>query len=109
MDNRCAQDGERRQPEKPPSWHFTNSWSAYRGSCPGPVRSDSHRLAARDLLFESVSRPSRFPMAVAQVAILIVDDEELNRDALARRLQRHDYEVVAAKTGREAIELLGGR
>src|SRR5215213_3159572 len=44
-----------------------------------------------------------------QAAILIVDDEELNRDGLARRLQRHDYEVAAAKNGREAIELLGGR
>src|SRR5205085_7216124 len=28
---------------------------------------------------------------------------------LARRLQRHDYEVVTAKSGREAIEQLGER
>jgi sigma-B regulation protein RsbU (phosphoserine phosphatase) len=42
-------------------------------------------------------------------SILIVDDEELNREGLARRLQRHEYEVVAAKSGREAIELLGGQ
>ncbi len=48
-------------------------------------------------------------MATSQVTILIVDDEELNRDALARRLQRHEYDVVAAQSGREAIELLGGR
>src|SRR4051794_4845203 len=48
-------------------------------------------------------------MSPAKAAILIVDDEELNRDGLARRLQRHDYEVVAAPGGREAIELLGGR
>ena len=48
-------------------------------------------------------------MAAPQATLLIVDDEELNRDGLARRLQRHDYEVVAAKSGREAIELLGGR
>jgi sigma-B regulation protein RsbU (phosphoserine phosphatase) len=41
--------------------------------------------------------------------ILIVDDEELNRDGLARRLQRHDYEVACAGSGREAIELLGTR
>src|SRR5207248_4083015 len=41
--------------------------------------------------------------------ILIVDDEELNRDGLARRLQRHGYETAVAKSGREAIELLGGR
>jgi sigma-B regulation protein RsbU (phosphoserine phosphatase) len=41
--------------------------------------------------------------------LLIVDDEELNREGLARRLERHEYEVVAAKSGREGIELLGGR
>ena len=48
-------------------------------------------------------------MSTPPATILIVDDEELNRDGLARRLQRHDYEVVVAKSGREAIELLGGR
>src|SRR5262245_39328145 len=48
-------------------------------------------------------------MAPPQATVLIVDDEELNRDGLARRLQRHDYEVVTAKSGREAIELLGGQ
>ncbi len=48
-------------------------------------------------------------MSTPQATILIVDDEELNRDGLARRLQRHGYEVVAAPSGREAIELLGGR
>jgi sigma-B regulation protein RsbU (phosphoserine phosphatase) len=46
---------------------------------------------------------------MSQAVILVVDDEELNRDGLARRLQRYDYEVVAAPNGREAIELLGGR
>src|SRR6186997_2681984 len=46
-------------------------------------------------------------MAALQGTLLIVDDEELNRDGLSRRLQRHDYDVVSAKSGREAIELLG--
>src|SRR4051812_35237460 len=48
-------------------------------------------------------------MTTPFATLLIVDDEELNREGLARRLQRHDYEVVAASSGREAIELLGGR
>jgi sigma-B regulation protein RsbU (phosphoserine phosphatase) len=48
-------------------------------------------------------------MTTPPAAILIVDDEELNRDALARRLQRHEYEVACAKSGREAIGLLGDR
>jgi sigma-B regulation protein RsbU (phosphoserine phosphatase) len=48
-------------------------------------------------------------MAAPQASVLIVDDEELNRDGLARRLQRQDYAVAVAKSGREAIEMLGGR
>jgi sigma-B regulation protein RsbU (phosphoserine phosphatase) len=48
-------------------------------------------------------------MASPQPTLLIVDDEELNRDSLTRRLQQHDYEVVAAKSGLEAIDLLAGR
>jgi sigma-B regulation protein RsbU (phosphoserine phosphatase) len=42
-------------------------------------------------------------------SILIVDDDELNSEALARRLQRHDYVVTVVKSGREALELLGER
>jgi sigma-B regulation protein RsbU (phosphoserine phosphatase) len=48
-------------------------------------------------------------MAAPHATLLIVDDEELNRDGLARRLQRHDFDVAVAGTGREAIELLGDR
>jgi sigma-B regulation protein RsbU (phosphoserine phosphatase) len=39
-------------------------------------------------------------------SILIVDDEELSSEGLARRLQRHGYAVTVAKSGEEAIELL---
>ena len=48
-------------------------------------------------------------MSTAPATLLIVDDEELNREGLARRLQRHDYAVAIAKSGREAIEMLGER
>jgi phosphoserine phosphatase RsbU/P len=56
-----------------------------------------------------LSSHRRRPMSSPQGTILIVDDEELNRDGLSRRLQRHDYNVVSAKSGRDAIELLGNR
>ncbi len=36
--------------------------------------------------------------------ILLVEDNEMNRDMLSRRLARHGFEVVLAMTGREAIE-----
>ena len=37
--------------------------------------------------------------------ILVVEDDELNRDMLMRRLQRRGYEVVFAVDGRQAIWL----
>lgn len=40
--------------------------------------------------------------------ILIVDDNELNLDMLTRRLQRADFEVVAARSATEAIGMIEG-
>ena len=37
--------------------------------------------------------------------LLLVEDNEMNRDMLTRRLQRRGYEVVAAVDGQEAIAL----
>src|SRR5215472_8555426 len=48
-------------------------------------------------------------MSSETCSLLIVDDEELNREGLARRLTRHGYAVTAAARGRQAIELLGER
>jgi sigma-B regulation protein RsbU (phosphoserine phosphatase) len=48
-------------------------------------------------------------MGAEPASLLVVDDEELNREGLARRLQKHGYAVTAAASGREAIEVLGGR
>ena len=39
-------------------------------------------------------------------AILVVDDVEANRDALARRLRRRGYTVIEAAGGREALGLI---
>ena len=41
--------------------------------------------------------------------ILIVDDNELNRDVLERRLTRRGYEVTQASDGREALALIAER
>jgi two-component system, cell cycle response regulator DivK len=37
--------------------------------------------------------------------ILVVEDNELNRDVLRRRLTRRGYDVVVARDGREGLEL----
>jgi len=39
-------------------------------------------------------------------SLLVVDDDEMNRDMLARRLERRQYEVKVAAGGRQALELL---
>jgi len=41
--------------------------------------------------------------------LLVVDDEEANRDMLARRLQRAGYRVEVAESGPQALELLDRR
>lgn len=41
-----------------------------------------------------------------QARILIVDDNELNRDLLSRRLQRYGYQLMMAENGRIALEKL---
>jgi two-component system cell cycle response regulator DivK len=38
------------------------------------------------------------------IRILLVEDNEMNRDMLSRRLRRRGYEVTAAGDGLEAIE-----
>src|SRR5947207_8723532 len=37
--------------------------------------------------------------------ILVVEDNEMNRDMLSRRLQRRGYEVVLAVDGRQGVDL----
>jgi CheY-like chemotaxis protein len=37
--------------------------------------------------------------------ILIIEDNEQNRDALSRRLQRHGYDVITAIDGRQGITM----
>jgi CheY-like chemotaxis protein len=41
--------------------------------------------------------------------ILIVEDNELNRDALSRRLTRRGYEVLLAADGVRGLELAGAQ
>jgi PAS domain S-box-containing protein len=41
--------------------------------------------------------------------LLIVDDDEMNRDVLSRRLFRSGYEVVTAAGGQEALEILNSQ
>lgn len=39
--------------------------------------------------------------------ILVVEDNEMNRDMLTRRLKRKGYDILSAEDGQEGIELAG--
>ncbi len=45
-------------------------------------------------------------MADPQYSLLVVDDNEMNRDMLSRRLERQGYRVTVAVDGRQALEFL---
>ena len=46
-------------------------------------------------------------MTMPAAHLLIVDDEEMNRDMLGRRLEIHGYRVAFAEDGYEALEMVG--
>ena len=39
-------------------------------------------------------------------SVMVVDDNEMNRDMLSRRLERTGYNVLVASNGKEALDLL---
>ena len=41
-----------------------------------------------------------------QFSLLVVDDNDMNRDMLSRRLRRQGYRVAVAVNGRQALEML---
>lgn len=45
-------------------------------------------------------------MDVQPPLVLVVDDNEMNRDMLTRRLDRHGYQTRVAENGRHAMEML---
>ncbi len=90
-------------------------------SAPGPLpASDLDRIAAAaarlgefagSLADGGISGPrhagvAREPRQGGRETILVVDDDEANRDVLGRRLQRLGYGVIEARDGIEALERL---
>src|SRR5262249_2601284 len=48
--------------------------------------------------------PTRTTVSVDAATLLVVDDNDLNRDMLGRRLERKGYRVLTAADGTEALE-----
>ena len=55
----------------------------------------------------SAIRPGEERAAEAAGRLLVVDDNEINRDMLSRRLERQGHDVHTAASGREALDRLG--
>ena len=45
-------------------------------------------------------------MASEQYSLLVVDDNEMNRDMLGRRLERQGYRVTMAVDGQQALDIM---
>jgi adenylate cyclase len=62
-----------------------------------------HQAFARD---PTATQNKVVGAAVGTASLLVVDDNELNRDMLTRRLERLGYDVSCAENGIEALKLL---
>src|SRR5438552_7964740 len=62
-----------------------------------------HQAFTRDL---TATQNKVVGAAVGTASLLVVDDNELNRDMLTRRLERLGYDVSCAENGVEALKLL---
>jgi DNA-binding response OmpR family regulator len=79
----------------------------------GPTtgRADTHtpKIVTADDRFRE-AKPDIHPLAAGDATasgrILVVDDNETNRDMLSRRLQHEGYEVCISDSGHEALALL---
>lgn len=76
---------------------------------PAPVRTSAPSVPPRPVHIRrkgGEERPvaARDPLDTGR--ILVVDDEELNRDVLGRRLVRKGYQVASAESGAQALDML---
>jgi DNA-binding response OmpR family regulator len=79
---------------------------AGRGDSPGgsPAVSDSVSTMIQGVM--SAIRPAEDRAAGDTGKLLVVDDNEINRDMLSRRLERQGHTVATAPSGREALDRL---
>jgi adenylate cyclase len=72
------------------------------------VAEDDVSSLARDAVETMRSLEAEAPAYTTsdQEAVLVVDDNEINRDLLSRRLMREGYRVETAANGRESLEMI---
>lgn len=87
-------------------WHLATADLAISSARRGfyPARTRVHR-ASRKLYYRwTVPDPSDKEVLLLMPKILLVEDQELNRDMLSRRLIKRGYDVSIAVDGAEGIE-----
>jgi CheY-like chemotaxis protein len=93
----AVRDLERLAREAPSKWAGTSP-------LPGNVADTSKPVFSLHVEPETGSPESAAGPCLGR--LLVVDDNEVNRDMLSRRLIRERYEVTQAANGREALEIL---
>ncbi len=72
----------------------------------GSVASQAPETAGRLSQFRDEESYDEVQPAVRSGHLLVVDDNEVNRDMLSRRLRQQGYQVSAAEDGRRALEFV---
>jgi CheY-like chemotaxis protein len=72
------------------------------------VEASSLSTVIKDVV-SSIEAPDSSHAQAEGGRILIVDDNDVNRDMLSRRLERQGYAVAAAGGGQEALDLVGAK
>jgi len=71
-----------------------------------PVDDPPPRQAERELPALPPLRPPAEPIVPGSVSLLVVDDNELNRDMLSRRLGSRGFKVAVAEDGASALAMI---
>lgn len=81
------------------------------GTAPGDPKTSGRSTAIQDTLpiIHSLEEDNANTMEARQAFLLVVDDNEMNRDMLSRRLKRQGYRVAAAEDGYQALEMIAAQ
>ena len=75
-------------------------------AAPGQVRSPASEPEARPAGTQTQTAAQELASAAARGSLLVVDDDQANRDVLTRWLKRQGFAVAAAENGEQALDML---
>ncbi|RJQ56889.1 MAG: response regulator [Nitrospiraceae bacterium] len=83
----------------------------HEGKDPASGPSDASAVMVRGVMSEipPIEEGRHYPDTFNRGYLLVVDDNEINRDLICRQLERQGHIVTAAENGRQALELMQTR